>query len=90
MKWLRAKNCAWDITTFYQAAINGHLEILKWVKQNNCPFKFDVFLVEQVTRNGHLNVLKWLKEQGYFYVYSIHNIALREGYTHILDWLEED
>jgi len=42
----------------YEAAVNGHLEALKWMKENDC---FDPFLCD-ITEHEH--VLEWLREIG--------------------------
>ena len=39
MKVLRdpEKGCPWDLVTCYFAAINGHLECLRYAHENGCP-----------------------------------------------------
>ena len=42
--------------------LNGHLEVLKWLRENGCPW--DMLTYSNAAKNGHLYVLKWLKENG--------------------------
>ena len=45
-----------------EAALNGHLEVLKWARENGCPW--DSFTCSYAALNGHLEVLRWAKENG--------------------------
>ncbi len=38
-------------------ALNGHLEVLKWARANNCPW--DRWTCINAANNGNLEVLKW-------------------------------
>ena len=44
------------------AAKNGHLEVLKYARENGCPW--DEWTCSFAARNGHLEVLKWARENG--------------------------
>ena len=48
--------------TCVYAAVNGHLEILKWARENGCPW--DKCTCTYAASNGHLEVLKWARENG--------------------------
>src|SRR2546427_226255 len=41
------------------AAMNGHLEILKWARENGC--KWETWTCAYAAKNGHLEVLKWAR-----------------------------
>ena len=41
------------------AAMNGHLEILKWARTNQCPWNEDTCAC--AAKNGHLEILKWAR-----------------------------
>ena len=43
-------------------AKNGHLELLKWARDNNCPW--DAWSHMRAAMNGHLEILKYLHENG--------------------------
>ena len=44
------------------AACNGHLDVLKWARENN--YVWDHYTCSYAARNGHLHVLKWARENG--------------------------
>ena len=44
------------------AAGGGHLEVLKWGRENGCPWDKDTCACAAI--GGHLEVLKWLRENG--------------------------
>jgi hypothetical protein len=41
-------------------ALALHLDILKWARENNCPWNERTCY--KAARNGHLNVLQWARE----------------------------
>ena len=43
--------------TCKQAAATGHLEILQWARQNNCPWNEST--CKQTAANGSLKILQW-------------------------------
>jgi hypothetical protein len=42
--------------------LDGHLEVLKWAKENGCPWNENV--CNNAAKNGHLEILKWAIENG--------------------------
>ena len=44
------------------AAWGGHLETLKWARENGCPWNEDTCLF--AAKGGHLEVLQWARENG--------------------------
>ncbi|CAB9521857.1 ankyrin repeat protein [Seminavis robusta] len=44
------------------AAGHGQLEILKWARENGCPWNEDT--CEMASSGGYLEVLKWAREHG--------------------------
>jgi len=40
----------------------GHLEVLKWARENGCPWDEDT--CAGAAEGGHLEVLKWARENG--------------------------
>jgi len=47
--------CSW-------AAEGGHLEVLKWARENGCPWNERT--CSCAAKGGHLEVLKWARENG--------------------------
>jgi len=62
LQWLRAQQppCPWAIEVSNYAAGEGHLELLQWAIENNCPYSVGEmrFFAEGYCRT---NVLKWLQ-----------------------------
>jgi hypothetical protein len=46
-----------DKNTCTYAARNGHLEVLKWARENGCSWNENT--CTYAAKNGHLEVLKW-------------------------------
>ena len=66
LKWLRAKGCPWDVSACAQAALGGHLEVLKW-RAEKCPWSKRMPVEHTETSamaasSGHMDVLEWLKD----------------------------
>ena len=59
--WLREQGCVWNEWVSAEAALGGHLEVLKWLREQGCPWNAKV--CAQAAKGGHLEVLKWLREQ---------------------------
>ena len=50
--------CPWDQDACFNAASNGHLEVLKYLHQNGCPWNEEDCL-EVAKSNRHLKVVEW-------------------------------
>ena len=62
LKWARENNCSMPSFAFEVAAWKGHLEILKWAKENGLLTPGLYGFGKAAARGGHLAVLKWVKE----------------------------
>jgi len=49
--------------TFAYAAGNGHLPVLEWLREHDCPS--DSWACMSAARKGRLSVLQWLRERSY-------------------------
>jgi hypothetical protein len=65
--WARANGCDWSLATSACAAKNGHLKILKWIRDPTlvpegkiCPW--DEMTCAWTARNGQLEILKWIRD----------------------------
>lgn len=58
--WARSLGCGWDSTTSFNAAVGGHLEVLRWVLDNGCDFY--PHTLYHVAKCGHLHVLNYAHE----------------------------
>ena len=52
----------WNSSTCSSAAKNGHLDVLKWARENGC--EWDSWTCSNAAKNGHLDVLEWVRENG--------------------------
>jgi hypothetical protein len=81
-------NYKWNIFTSYKAASGGHLGILKWLFENNCPW--DEQTCTKAAKNGHLDVLKWLKKNKCPWDWKTCYYAAKVGYFEILKWARKN
>lgn len=58
----RENGCDWDESTCASAAVDGHLNILKWLRQNACPW--DETTCSAAAGRGQLDVLEWALNNG--------------------------
>ena len=61
------------------AASNGHLEVLRWAREHNCPWSEQTCRAAQ---GGQLEMLQWLREHGCPWRES--TMVKRPGLTHPL------
>jgi hypothetical protein len=59
--------------------MGGHLETLKWARQNGCPW--DKWTCAYAVEEGHLHVLKWAREYGCPWTKKTRRRAARMGYV---------
>ena len=67
------------------AALNGHLETLKWARANGCPWDEDT--CTNAAANGHLEILKWARANGCPWNVSTCTNAAENGHLETLKWL---
>lgn len=73
------------------AAKEGHLDILKWLKEIGCELSKNVFDSDKdpryvAAKEGHLHILKWLKENGYMPNWYACSEAAYGGHLEVLKW----
>ena len=83
----RDNGCPWGKLICNNAALNGHLYILKWARKNACPW--DESTCANAALNGHLEVLKWARENGCPWDDSTCNRAAENGHLEVLKWARE-
>ena len=49
--------------TCYAAAMYGHFEVLKWARENGCPWNWRR-CARAVAEGGHLDAQKWMRANG--------------------------
>ena len=69
------------------AAKYGHFDILKWARENNCPW--DAHTCVYAAENGHFEILKWAREQNCEWNSYVCTRAACRGHIDILKWARE-
>ncbi|KAL6045268.1 Ankyrin repeat domain-containing protein [Balamuthia mandrillaris] len=96
--WARAKGFpfepVFDQSPCGAAAAEGHLDVLKWLRENDCPW-YDTHAVAQAAVSGGLQVLQWLQEaQGELFdsnsLSGVCTVAATQGKLKIVQWAFEN
>jgi hypothetical protein len=69
-------------------AENGHLETLKWLRENGCPW--NEWTCASAAFNGHLETLKWARENGCPWNEWTCANAAKNGQIETLKWAREN
>ena len=70
------------------AARDGHLEVLKWARQNGCPWGKGT--CQAAAKGGHLEVLQWLRRNGCEWDENTCAWAASAGRLETLRWAREN
>jgi hypothetical protein len=62
LKWLQQRGYGFCAATAYQAALAGHVHVLKFLHREACPF--DKWSVTAAAHRGDLNMMRWLQQHG--------------------------
>ena len=89
LKWLKSKK-GYKLNGFdlSNACKRGHLEVLKWLRSENCPW--DAGACVCAAEGGQLEALKWLREEGCPWDGRACIGAARGGHLETLKWLREE
>jgi hypothetical protein len=74
--------------TCSNAAFGGYFEILKWARENGCPW--DEWTCSYAAKGGHFEILKWLRENGCEWDVNTCSCASQAGHLDILKWCREN
>ena len=66
------------------AARGGHLDVLKWARENDCPW--DKWTCAFAAEGGHLEILKWARENGCPWDEGTCSYAAYGGHLDVLQW----
>ena len=79
----------WNARTCSNAVAGGHLELLKWAREQGCPVNQHV-CIHKAIECGHLDVLRWLHHNQKFTIpKDACLIAASRGHLDMLKWLHE-
>ena len=73
-----------DILRLEFAALGGHLDVLKWARENNCEWSKAV--CANAALGGHLDILVWARENGCHWNSTVCAYAAKNGHLTILIW----
>ena len=79
--------CPWDSQTCANAALNGHLDCLKYAHENGCPLNMTCFYA---ARNGHFDCLKYAHENGSPWDASTCLIAAKNSHIECLKYAHKN
>ena len=74
-------------TSCAHAAHGGHLEVLRWARENDCLWDEDVCAA--AARSGHLEVIQWAREHGALWNEDTCTFAAQGGHLEVLQWARE-
>jgi hypothetical protein len=66
-------------------ALEGHLELLKWTRENGCDWDSDT--CTDAALGGYLELLKWARENGCFWDSNTCAHAAKGGHLEFLKWV---
>lgn len=89
VKWLREKQCPWNVTTTESAACGGNVELLEWLVMNGCPIDYDR-CAYSASETGSLGILQWLNTNGYKITPPLPAINASHGHLEVLQWMKEE
>ncbi len=74
--------------TCEDAARDGHLEVLKWARQEGAPW--DALTCAWAAKGGHLEVLKWARQEGAPWDQYTCAWAAKRGHLEVLKWARQE
>ena len=66
------------------AAYTGNLEMLKWLRDNECPWSASTCTF--AAQNGNLEVLQWARGQNCPWDEHTYKSAIKNGHTNVAEW----
>jgi hypothetical protein len=60
-EYLYAEQCEWSSSVCFWAALNGHVDTLRWLHEHGCPWEADEICIA-AAESGSLDVLKYLQQ----------------------------
>lgn len=96
LKWLMNKDYPWNDSIIDLAAINGHLHILKWIKEYNdslhyWPYNSTDLVITNSVKYGNIELLVFLFHHGFLVNYlPCVSEAIKHGHHHVVKWLNKN
>lgn len=90
LAWAQKQGCALIHSTCKEAAANGHLAVLKWMRLQEGFKSWDSGICNDAARNGHLEVLQWLRQEGCDWDANVCSFAALNGHLKVLQWSHQN
>jgi hypothetical protein len=74
----------WNVFTFGWAVRSGNFELMKWARNNECPW--DARTCTAAARLGRLDVLEWARRENCPWDAQTCTAAAEKGHLHVLEW----
>ena len=94
LAWAKANGCPWGVLDWSGtinpcalAAAGGHLEVLQWAREHDCPWDFRTCY--SAAEGGHLEVLKWALEHHCPWGAATCAAAAQSGHLEVFKWARE-
>lgn len=90
LKWAIDAGFPWNSRIYANAAMGGHLNILKW-REEECHdgVLINDSVYKMALQYGHLHILQWAVSRGGWITRKMCNRATNYGHLHILKWMHE-
>jgi hypothetical protein len=90
MEWAISQGFILTTSVFASAVSRGHLEALKWLRQNDCPYSYKSACISAAAC-GHLHVLKWNEDEEDNFDLDPETplVAARGGHLNVMEWIRE-
>jgi hypothetical protein len=85
-EWIKL-NASPNECSFLRAVRMGNLDILCWLKNQNCPHNDEIFY--EAGKKGDIKILKWLESNGYGKSYRAYYGAISSNNLELIKWLYE-
>ena len=80
----KKKKLLMDKRTCAFAAFGGHLDVLKWLRSEGCPW--DEYTCHWAAEKGHLKCLQWAQSEGCLWSDFTCQLAAQFGHLECLQW----
>lgn len=89
VKWLvlEPNNAPLHQTTMAFAASRGHLHVVQWLYEIDCPYSSIV--MDWAARGGHLHIIEWLHSKNKECSSNTMDSAAYNGHLKVMKWLEQ-
>jgi len=87
LQWARKQGSPWNELACAQGARGGHLDIVKWLREQGCHWDSST---ADGAAGGHLDLLKWARKEGCPWHTSTFRDAAKGAHLDVMEWLWEN